>query len=191
MKFCSIAVALLSASVGAKSHNEDHSSPLDVVGLQLPPRALLWDRELHHTIPPFITPKGCKYEYEHDWDNGILRDSINCPNWCGEGNDFTLTVQSSISENYDADTIINCKLIGCSDCGEELGDCPCPKITSFEEVCDSMCFAESEVKPEIPTSRPSLRVQAIPSDMPSYVPSDMPSDMPSGQLSDQPSDASR
>ncbi|GAX09638.1 hypothetical protein FisN_19Lh099 [Fistulifera solaris] len=181
MKIASIALTFLSVGVAAKS-TEDHLSPLDVLGVQLPPRALLWNRELTHTIPPIIAPKNCKYEFEHDWENGVLRDSVHCPDWCGAGQDFTLSVQSSVSDNYDTKTLIDCKLIGCTDCGDEPGDCPCPILKSFDEVCSMMCFEGSEVGTE---PSPSLRSR-MPSDMPSSMPSDAPSDAPS----DMPSEVS-
>ena len=183
MKITSVVVSLLSVGVAAFSNHEDNTSPLEVLGLQLPPRSLLWDRELRHTIPPFIAPKECKYEYDHDWDSGILRDTVYCPNWCGKGLDFTLSVQSLVSKEYETDTIIDCKLVGCTDCGDELGDCPCPKLKSFDEVCGMMCFEGSEVDSE---PSPLLRSRA-PSDMPSSMPSDSPSDAPSDAPSDTPS----
>lgn len=105
-----------------------------------------------HSIPPSLTPEGCAYSFEHG--DAVFIDMITCPDWCGPGLDFTYSI-STLCVGEDCDTFDDCRVAGCNDdCGDEVGDCPCP-TRDFEEICELTCPA-TEAPTFAPTSSPTV-----------------------------------
>jgi len=108
-------------------------------------------RELTHTVPSLLTPRGCEYTENHSPPDFV--DEIFCPSFCG-GDDFTAVVTSLGCDSNGR----NCKAVSLDclldrpGCCSGIGNCVC-RTMSFEDACSTteefLCFA-----PE-PTSSPS------------------------------------
>jgi hypothetical protein len=61
------------------------------------------DGELTDTVPPVWTPVGCEYDFRHD--SNVFVDQLFCPDWCGDGQDFTFMVRTSFTD--DCETFAN------------------------------------------------------------------------------------
>ena len=128
------------------------------------------DRDLRHTVPPVITPRGCTYEFDHGTTTFV--DEIFCPDWCGDGQDFTFTTTTLCDASGDCESFADCRVIGCTDdCGPGVNDCPCDTaLASFEAVCDDVCLPGTEAPVAYPTQAPV----PPPTDAPVAMPVPMP-----------------
>lgn len=110
-------------------------------------------RELLHEVPPIIAPRGCNYDFTHGTE--VLVDEIFCPNWCGDGQDFTFTT-TTLCKGDDCENFNDCRVNGCTDnCGPGANDCPCDsQLRFFEEVCEFVCKDEP-IATSLPTRAPS------------------------------------
>ena len=126
------------------------------------------DRDLRHTVPPVITPRGCTYEFDHGTTTFV--DEIFCPDWCGAEQDFTFTTTTLCDEDGNCESFADCRVIGCTDdCGPGVGDCPCDtSLTSLEAVCDVVCV------PDVPTTPPPTGAPIAPVAPPTDAPVAMP-----------------
>jgi len=122
------------------------------------------DRELGHTVPSLLTPRGCEYTETHAPPN--FTDEIFCPGYCG-GDDFTATVTSlgcnDVGRNC-ASASLDC-IIDRPGCCSGIGNCLCPSI-NFATIC-----AEVELQLcEAPTDPPTVPPTPPPTEAPTTAP---------------------
>lgn len=149
-------------------------------------------RTLQETIPPVWIPEGCEYKYDHNFQEGVFYDEIYCENWCGEEHHFAISISSIFNTDGTSEISADCRMPKCVSCGSEIGECPCPLISSLENACIEMCADSAEsltTHGSVLSSNPSDAPSLVPSDTPSQVPSDAPSVIPSDTPSLVPSDA--
>jgi len=209
MKYSLFFPLVLPAIAAPAEYNPDAELLLHTLGISFPTPAGPGRRSLRHTVPPMVTPDGCSYSYKHDWVNKLLTDKIFCPNWCGQGVSFTLSVNTLLDDDFEPNvTYADCIIPQCNACanGFQIHGCPCPLLTSFDQVCAAICVdtgvpneghlldhtddgegalgnpgsdTPSMVPSDVPSIMPSDVPSLVPSDMPSIIPSDVPSNMPS------------
>jgi len=126
-------------------------------------------RELTHTVPQLVVPRGCEYSFDHDTAANVYVDEIYCPTQCGSRGGATFKVTSEDCDenfrncgNVNADCFVD-------ECDSERcvnpGDCPCVSI-NLETACDDYC--EEETEP--PTLPPTVAPTAAPTEAPTPSP---------------------
>ena len=130
-------------------------------------------RELSHTLPPFFTPRGCDYTFDHEDGveypaTGTYSDQIFCADWCGDGQDMTLSITTTCAGDEDCSSTADCRVVGCTDdAGLNPGDSPCSTtLTSFEQICDDKCVDGPAPGTPAPTNPPPAPVTPAPTSAP-------------------------
>ena len=127
-------------------------------------------RSLRHTVPPMLTPDGCTYKDNHDWKNKLLTDEIFCPNFCGNGVHFTLSVNTLLDDDFEpVVTYADCRVPKCNQCGNEINACPCPKIMELEEACPMVCGKGKDLT-SVLTPTPTITPTVSPTTSPTIKP---------------------